>query len=93
MTVPDLTHPATRVAPTARAALTSGARARRLGFVAAAALPLAAFGVFFAYPVASLLVRGFASRGSLDLGSFGDVLSRPRFARILAFTVGQAAAR
>ena len=59
----------------------------------AAAIPLLAFAVFFAYPVLTSLARGFTGEdGGLDLSGVTDVFSRPRFARILLFTVVQAAA-
>lgn len=56
----------------------------------AAAVPLAFLTVFFAYPVASIVGRGFVTDGALDLGGFADVLSRPRTWRIVGTTLGQA---
>ncbi len=70
----------------------TGRRLRRSGLVLAAALPLAAFAVFFAYPVATMLSRGFGGPDGVDLSGVAGVLSRPRFARIAVFTVGQATA-
>jgi thiamine transport system permease protein len=55
-------------------------------------LPLAVLAVFFVYPVATLVGRGLVGPAGLDLSGFADVLSRPRFRRILLFTLGQAAA-
>nr|WP_225753317.1 iron ABC transporter permease [Actinotalea sp. Marseille-Q4924] len=54
------------------------------------AVPLVFLAVFFAYPVASIVVRGFAPDGVLDLTAFGDVLGRPRTWRIIGLTVAQA---
>jgi thiamine transport system permease protein len=55
------------------------------------ALPVAFLGVFFAWPVAAMLVRGFAPDGVLDLSGFVDVFSRPRTLRLVGLTIGQAA--
>jgi thiamine transport system permease protein len=67
------------------------ATARTVGLVLAGAVPLIVLGLFFVYPVATLVGRGLFPSGSLDLGAVGEVFSRPRFRRILLFTVGQAA--
>lgn len=48
--------------------------------------------MFFSYPVLSLIGRGFSGPAGPHLTGFGDVLARPRFRRILFFTIGQAAA-
>ncbi|UFU02758.1 iron ABC transporter permease [Ruania suaedae] len=56
----------------------------------AAGLPLAFLGVFFAYPVVSLITRGFVTGGGLDLGGFAEVFSRPRTWRIVRLTLTQA---
>jgi thiamine transport system permease protein len=69
-----------------------GAPWRRLGLVAAVVLPLAGYLIFFAYPVVSLLGRGLSGPHGFDPGAAVGQLLRPRFARILAFTVGQALA-
>ena len=50
-------------------------------------VPLAFLAVFFAWPVAAMIGRGFAD----GLGGFGEVFSRPRTIRLLGLTVGQAA--
>ena len=55
------------------------------------ALPVVFLGVFFAWPVAAMLVRGFAPGGVLDLSGFVDVFSRPRTLRLVGLTIGQAA--
>ncbi len=70
----------------------SAARGRRAGLVLAGLLPLLAFAVFFFYPVLSLVGRGFWGTSGPDLSGFAEVLGRPRFRRILWFTVWQAAA-
>jgi len=62
---------------------------RLAGLVAAGAVPVLAFGLFFFYPVVSLIGRGLV--GPDGLSGVGDVLARPRFSRILWFTVWQAA--
>ncbi|MGI8416475.1 MAG: ABC transporter permease, partial [Nakamurella sp.] len=69
-------------------ALTAG---RRIGLVLLALLPIAALGVFFAYPVVSLLGRGLVTSHGLDLGAFADVFGRSRMQKLLWFTVWQAA--
>ena len=61
-------------------------------WVLAAALPLGFVGVFFAWPVASIVIRGLFPDGVLDVAGIGEVLSRPRTVRIVDFTVGMAAA-
>ena len=53
--------------------------------------PLAFLGVFFVWPVAAILGRGFAVRGSLDLSPIGDVLGDSSLRRVVWFTVEQAA--
>ncbi len=64
----------------------------RAAWTAAVVLPLAVLGVFFAWPVATLVARGLWVDGRLDLGGFGEVLTRPRTLRIAAQTLTQAAA-
>jgi thiamine transport system permease protein len=72
-----------------------GARQRTSGIgwplaVAFAAIgPLCFLGLFFAWPVGSILRLGFVSDGSLDLGGFSEVFSRQRTWRIVAQTVAQ----
>ncbi|MFS0703927.1 ABC transporter permease [Cellulomonas sp. 179-A 9B4 NHS] len=63
---------------------------RVLGWAAAVAVPLLFLGVFFAWPVAAIVGRGFVTDGALDLGGFADVLSRPRTWRIVGQTLTQA---
>ncbi len=54
---------------------------------AAAGLPLLAFAVFFALPVAGMVGRGFVPDGTLDVGGVLEVLGRPRVHRVLWFTL------
>lgn len=65
---------------------------RITGYVLAALLPLAFVGVFFAWPVASIVGRGLFPDGMLDVAGILEVLARPRTQRIVAFTIGMAAA-
>ena len=67
-------------------------RIRWLGLALLTALPLAVLGLFFLYPVGTILGRGLTTDGRLDLSGFSDVLGRVRFRRIIVFTVWQAAA-
>jgi len=62
-----------------------------LAIVLGAGLPLAFVGVFFAWPVGAMVLRGLVENGALDLGGFGEVLGRPRTLRLIGLTVGQAA--
>ncbi|MGO1316186.1 MAG: ABC transporter permease [Cellulomonadaceae bacterium] len=65
----------------------------------AAGLPLAFLAVFFAWPVATLVLRGFQAEGTdlppwlpgaWDLSGFAEVLARPRTLRIVGLTLAQA---
>ncbi|HEV7628623.1 MAG TPA: iron ABC transporter permease, partial [Streptomyces sp.] len=56
------------------------------------ALPVAFFGLFFAYPVLAIVGRGLSSDGQWHLGRFGEVLAEPDVLHVLWFTVWQAAA-
>lgn len=56
----------------------------------AGALPLAFLAVFFAWPVAALIVRGFVTDGALDLSGFGETFAEPRTWRIIRLTLVQA---
>ena len=56
----------------------------------AAGVPLVFLGVFFAYPVLSLVGRGFITDGALDLSGFGDVFGRDRTWRVVGLTLAQA---
>ncbi|MFE7838159.1 ABC transporter permease [Streptomyces sp. NPDC057474] len=61
--------------------------AARLGLMA---LPVAFFGVFFAYPVAAIVVRGLKVDGTWDLGRIGEVLGDSGIRHVLWFTTWQA---
>ena len=65
--------------------------AERLGWALAVVVPLVFLGLFFAWPVATLIGRGLAPDGVLDPSGFAEVLSRPRTWRILRATLVQAA--
>ncbi|WP_282944577.1 ABC transporter permease [Cellulomonas endometrii] len=57
----------------------------------AGAVPLVFLGVFFAWPVVTLVARGFVVDGSLDLSGFAEVFARPRTWRIVGLTLAQGA--
>ena len=73
---------------------------RRAGWGLAVGLPLAFLGVFFAWPVWTLIMHGFQSGGASalpfwapgawDLSGFTEVLARPRTWRIVGLTLWQA---
>ncbi|WP_123309222.1 iron ABC transporter permease [Cellulomonas sp. PhB143] len=67
-------------------------RLGRAAWVLAAAVPLAFLAIFFAWPVAALVGRGFWTDGALDLGGFAEVFSATRTWRIIGITLGQAVA-
>ena len=62
----------------------------RAGWALAVVGPLAFLAIFFAWPVATLMGRGLAPDGALDLSGFGEVLARERTWRILTQTLTQA---
>ena len=64
--------------------------AERLGWALAVVVPLVFLGLFFAWPVATLIGRGLAPDGALDPSGFAEVLSRPRTWRIIRATLVQA---
>ena len=71
----------------------SGPRAgwgERAGWALAVAAPLVFLGIFFAWPVATLVGRGLAPEGSPDLSGFAEVLTRPRTWRVVRQTLTQA---
>ncbi|MEJ7651687.1 MAG: iron ABC transporter permease [Nakamurella sp.] len=70
----------------------SGSAWRTAGLLASAAVPVVSLGLFFLYPVGSLLGRGLLVDGSWQLQAFADVLGRSRIQQILWFTLWQAAA-
>ncbi|WUR01914.1 iron ABC transporter permease [Streptomyces sp. NBC_00310] len=53
-------------------------------------LPVAFFGVSFAYPVAAIVVRGLKADGTWDLGRIGEVLADSGIRHVLWFTTWQA---
>ncbi len=65
-------------------------RMTRVGLAVAAAVPLVFLAIFFAWPVATLVARGFVADGALDLSGFVEVFARPRTWRILGQTIAQA---
>ena len=67
----------------------------RVGWQALAAglvflLPLLFLGLFFFYPLVEILALSLAPEGRLDLSPFRTLLTDPYYARLLAFTTGQA---
>src|SRR3954471_14669745 len=56
-----------------------------------AALPLAFLGIFFVYPVVSILALGLAPQGNLDVGAALAVLGQPFVLEVAWFTLWQAA--
>jgi len=52
--------------------------------------PVLVVGVFFVLPVSGMLARGFWPDGAFDPGGVGEVLTRPRVARVAWFTVWSA---
>jgi thiamine transport system permease protein len=81
------------VAPAAR---TTGpaapGRRRRLGIGWWPALVPAAFlAIFFVYPVGTIVARGLAPGGDLDLTPVGEVVADPSLRHVLWFTIWQAA--
>ena len=77
--------------PRARGARRRPSLGHALVLVLAAGVPLAFLGMFFAWPVATLVGRGFLTGGALDLSGFADVFARPRTWRIIGLTLAQAA--
>ncbi|MEO6867819.1 MAG: iron ABC transporter permease, partial [Gaiellales bacterium] len=65
---------------------------RAAGLVALAAIPVVLLGVFFLYPVASIVSLGLYGPSGFDMDAFARVASRSRFIQIAWFTVWQAAA-
>ena len=64
---------------------------RRFALLGLAGVPLLVILVLFCYPVATLIGRGLLTGGHLDLSTATSLWERPRFRRILVFTVAQAA--
>ncbi|MFD9003126.1 ABC transporter permease [Streptomyces sp. NPDC059582] len=78
----------TEVAPRAPREGRKG-NAARLGLMA---LPVAFFGVFFAYPVAAIVARGLKADGAWQVGRIGEVLAQSDIRHVLWFTTWQALA-
>lgn len=76
----------------ARASARLGAVGRTLIWLVVAAIPLAFLAVFFVWPVASLVGRGFFDAEGFSLTGVSEVLSAPRTWRIIGQTLAQAAA-
>ena len=53
-------------------------------------IPLAFLGIFLFYPLLEIFALSLAPEGHLDLSPFRILLTDPYFARLLAFTTGQA---
>jgi thiamine transport system permease protein len=64
---------------------------RRLARGLMLAVPLAFLGVFFVYPVASIIGRGLTPGGSLDLSPIGNVVTDSELRGVAWFTIWQAA--
>jgi thiamine transport system permease protein len=60
------------------------------GRAALAAVPLAFLGVFFVYPVITIVARGLAPDGGLDLDPLRTVVSDPGLRHVIWFTLWQA---
>ncbi|QTE29334.1 ABC transporter permease [Pengzhenrongella sicca] len=73
-----------------RARLRTGALGPAVAWGLAAAIPIVFLGVFFGWPVVTLIARGFTTDGALDLGGFAEVFARPRTWRIIGLTLAQA---
>ena len=65
---------------------------RRVGWTLAGAIPLAFLAVFFAWPVLTLVGRGFFPDGPFTLDGFAQVFSDARTWRVIRTTLAQAAA-
>ncbi len=66
-------------------------RVARAGRMLSALVPLAFLGIFFVYPVASILGRGLVPGGVLDLSPIADVFGDPGLRAVAWFTAWQAA--
>ena len=64
---------------------------QKLAWSLAIALPLGFLGLFFAWPVASLVMRGLLDNGHLDLAGVGEASLRERTSRVVGQTLYQAA--
>lgn len=64
----------------------------RVALAVAGLVPLAFLGVFFGWPVAAIVARGFVTDGALDLSGFTEVLARERTWEVVGRTLAQASA-
>ncbi|MFJ8940700.1 ABC transporter permease [Streptomyces sp. NPDC102365] len=80
----------TEVAPGARPR--SSRRGRGVARLGLMAVPVAFFGVFFAYPVVAITVRGLKVDGVWRFGRIADVLGQSDIRHVLWFTTWQALA-
>ena len=64
----------------------------RTATVALAAPPLVFLGLFFAWPVLSILATGLAPEGRLAVDAIADALGRPYLLDTIVFTIGLAVA-
>ena len=60
-----------------------------IGKTIIAHVPVAFLGIFFVWPVVTLVGRGFWVDGALDLSGFVEVFSQPRTWRIVGLTLAQ----
>lgn len=70
-----------------RAVRARGSTAAAGLLTSAAVLALAFLAVFFAWPVANMVARGFIADGGLDLGGFAEVFGSSRTRRIIGYTL------
>lgn len=90
---PKARAPKARAAEAAQARAAVRVRGRRNAIrLALMAVPAAFFGVFFAYPVISIVGRGLHQGGQWQLGRIGDVLGDGSIRHVLWFTCWQATA-
>ncbi|MDO5726551.1 MAG: iron ABC transporter permease [Bowdeniella nasicola] len=62
-----------------------------IAWIIAAGVPLVFLALFFAWPAANLVARGFISEhATIDLSAFGEVFSRARTWRIIWLTIAMA---
>lgn len=62
----------------------------RLAWLGIGAIPATYLAVFFLWPVATLVLRGFVDDGSWSLAGFTEIFSRSRTWRIIWFTISTA---
>jgi thiamine transport system permease protein len=67
-----------------------GIRLQRLAAILIYLLPLVFLALFFFYPLIEIFTLSLAPEGTLDLSPFRTLFTEPYYARLLAFTTGQA---